>query len=281
MRIAKEKIPAKVNLTLDVLGTSGNYHNISSLVSSINLYDQITLKKRKDRKITLTEKGLKANCPKNQNNAVKIADLFMKTFGTSGVDIIINKKIFVGGGLGGSSADIVAVLNGMKRLFKIEDDITPLANKLGSDCAYMLEGGYAIISGRGTEIEKQNVNCRLYMILIGSNNIISAKNCYNKFDELNKSYPPCTRSATESLLKGDLQAFFKVAKNDLQDSAMELDKEIFFPYHALKQTSAKMISISGSGPTVFAIYDDKKSRDSAYKRLKDMFNDKIIKAQTL
>ena len=110
--------PAKVNFTLDVLGVEENYHKIKTLVSTIDLYDKITIKKRKDSRIKLVMKGIKVDCEITENNAYKAAKAFIEKYKTLGVDIIVNKKIPVGAGLGGSSADIAGVLNAMEGLYQ-------------------------------------------------------------------------------------------------------------------------------------------------------------------
>ena len=87
----KIKVPAKINLTLDVVGKKTSFHEIKSLVASINLYDVITLEKRSDNIITLTVIG-DCGCKTEDNTAYKAAKLFQHTFGESGVDITIEKN---------------------------------------------------------------------------------------------------------------------------------------------------------------------------------------------
>ena len=169
------KIPAKFNLTLDVIGKNENYHDISSLVCSIDIVDEITVVKRKDDKITLKMTGLPVNCPITDNNAYKAAALFQNTFKTGGVDIVVNKNIPVGGGLGGSSADIAGVLKALNLLFETDMNMVELAASLGSDAPYMINGGYAIISGRGEKIEPHKSQKTLYFLLITENAEISAR----------------------------------------------------------------------------------------------------------
>ncbi len=278
--IVREKIPAKINLTLDVLGTEGKFHNINSLVASINLYDRITLIKRNDKRVTLRTNGLKIDCPVHENNAVKSAVLFMKTFGTKGVNIIINKKIPVGGGLGGSSADIAGTLIAMKRLFDIDCDLRPLADQLGSDASYMLEGGYAVLSGRGTTIEKKAISTQLHLLLISSEGNISAKECYKKYDVINKTTPPCTQECVKLLTDGDLDGLAKIMKNDLQEPA-ETFIDLTLPRLCLKEVGALSVLVSGSGPTVYGVFKTLAKRDLAYQKLLPLFGERLIKANTL
>ena len=89
MKKVKINVPAKINLTLDVLGAKNNYHQIESLVASVDIYDTVYLTERKDGKITLDMKGIPVDCPIVDNNAVKAARLFCEKFSTYGVDIKI------------------------------------------------------------------------------------------------------------------------------------------------------------------------------------------------
>jgi 4-diphosphocytidyl-2-C-methyl-D-erythritol kinase len=278
--IVREKVPAKINLTLDVLGVEGKFHKIESLVASIDIYDAITLLKRNDRRVTLKTFGLPIGCSMHDNNAVKAAQLFIKTFSTKGVNIIINKRIPVGGGLGGSSADIAAVLRGMKKLYNVDCDLKPLADQLGSDATYMLDGGYAIIRGRGTEVERIEVKHPLNLLVISSQGEISAKTCYGKYDELGVVSQPCTADAVKLLKSGKVKDLGAIMKNDLQPAAESL-VDIRLAKLALEEVGAIKASVSGSGPTVFGVFKNREQRDQAFKRLSPLFRSRVIKANTI
>ena len=117
------KAPAKVNLTLDIVEKKRKYHAISSLVASIDLCDEITIKERKDRRINLDMKGIKMDCDLTENNAYLAAKAFVDKFSTMGADIKIVKNIPLSSGLGGSSADTAGVLRGLKELYNLDCDI--------------------------------------------------------------------------------------------------------------------------------------------------------------
>lgn len=106
MNTVKVKSYAKVNLTLDVVGTAGGYHLIDSLVASINLYDLVCVKKRKDNLISVSMHGMDSEgIPPEQNNAFRAGETFVRRFSTKGADITVYKNIPIGAGLGGSSAE--------------------------------------------------------------------------------------------------------------------------------------------------------------------------------
>lgn len=281
MKKVTVKIPAKINLTLDILGTNENYHEISSLVTSIDIYDEIRVSKRNDYKITLTMKGLFVDCAITDNNAYKAAVLFQETFQTAGVDIIINKNIPVAGGLGGSSADIAGVLKALNLLFEVDGNMEELASMLGSDAPYMIKGGYAVISGRGEKIERLPFTQTLYLLLITENASISARSCYKKYDQRKKVYQPTTAKAVTALTDGNEIALIGAIKNDLSNAACELVQQIKFNLYALNKAGVNKAIVAGSGPTVLGFYTDKKDRDKAYKKLVSLYGDSLIKAKTV
>ena len=108
------KIPAKINLTLDVVGVKNGYHELNSLVASVNIFDAFALVKRKDCAVNVTFTGLSADVEGKDSIACRAAELFVKEFGTTGADITIKRNIPAGGGLGGSSADAAGGLVGMQ-----------------------------------------------------------------------------------------------------------------------------------------------------------------------
>ena len=100
MNTVKVKSYAKVNLTLDVVGTAGGYHLIDSLVASINLYDLVCVKKRKDNLISVSMHGMDSEgIPPEQNNAFRAGETFVRRFSTKGADITVYKNIPIGAGL--------------------------------------------------------------------------------------------------------------------------------------------------------------------------------------
>lgn len=278
MNKVKIKAKAKINFTLDVTGVRNGFHLIKSLVCSISLADEVIIKKRNDKHITLAETGIKTGCAEFSNNAYIAAKLFRDTFDTSGVDIVIKKKIPVGGGLGGSSADICAVFNGMKKLFNINSDLTDLVSKLGSDTAFMLNGGYALLEGRGEKVKFLNVQKQFYLLILTAKTSVSARECYKEYDRVKPKKAPITLTAAEYLKNGETQKFLSSIKNDLFLPAKGLVGEIETNLFNLKEYGTAVMT--GSGSAVVGIYTDKKHRNYAYAKLKDKYKGHIIKTQT-
>ena len=280
MRKIVVKAPAKINLTLDILGTEGKYHELKTLVSTIDLYDKITIKTRKDSHISLVMKGIAVDCDATENNAYKAAKLFMDKISSTGADIIIEKGIPVGAGLGGSSADIAGVLIGMKKAYKKKVDLLPLANSLGSDSGYLLSGGYAVLSGRGEKIVKKDITQKLYFLIITEQEAVSSRASYKMFDKQEKTYKPCTAAAEKALKEGQFDKFCSVIKNDLCSASSQINENIKANLITLKKAGAPAQVMTGSGSAVVGIFDDKKHRDKVYKMLLPLYKGMLIKAQT-
>ena len=159
MYSCKEKAYAKVNLTLDILGVKDGYHLLDSLVIALDLYDLITVKKRKDGKIRVFSRGEGSeSIPEEKNNAYKAAVAFQSEFSCGGAEISVFKNIPVGAGLGGSSADAAGALRAMKKLFGVapspenERKILAIADGTGSDVRAMYTGGACRMRGRGETV---------------------------------------------------------------------------------------------------------------------------------
>ncbi len=281
MKKIKLKTPAKINLTLDVVGVKEKFHEIKSLVASIDLYDYFTIKKRKDNAVNLITKGINPRCDIVDNNAYKSAKLFINAFKTNGVDIIVDKRIPVGAGLGGSSVDIAGVLKGMKELYGIKESVIPLADSLGSDSSYMLKGGWAVLKGRGDEQEFVDIRSPLYLIALIEDKGVSSKKCYKKFDESKIKPTECTDKALNALKNGKFEEFCALAKNDLFLPSSSFVEKIAFNINSLKQAGAPLAIMTGSGTATLGVFNDKKSRDKVYKKLKPLYGGKILKAKTI
>ena len=280
MRKTVVKAPAKINLTLDVLGTEGKFHEIKTLVSTINVYDTITIRPRKDSHINLVMKGLAVDCAITENNAYKAAKLYMDNISSTGADIIIEKKIPIGAGLGGSSAYIAGVLNGMQKAYKKKANLLPLANSLGSDSGFLLSGGYAVLTGRGEKITKKEISQKLHLLIITDSQSVSSRASYKAFDKLEKTYKPCTAAAEKALKEGHFDKFYSVIKNDLSPASCTINENIKPNLINLKKAGAPAGIMTGSGSAVVGIFMDKKQRDKAYKILFPLYKDNLIKAQT-
>lgn len=280
MKKVKVKTPAKINLTLDITGAKDGYHVIESLVASIDVFDVIRVKKRKDNYIGVSFSGLPSGVAGEKSNAYLAAEAFVKEFGTGGAEITIERHIPAAAGLGGSSADIAGVLAAMGKLYRINRDLSYIANGLGSDVAYMLKGGFAVIKDRGEIVESvSGVKNTFYILIVAGSQGVSTSESYKGYDKIGKSYRRRTAAAVNFLREDDCENFFKVLKNDLYFSSARILPEIKDTLARLKNFGAAVMT--GSGSAVYGIYKTKRARDKVYKALLSDYGDRLIKAKTL
>ena len=155
MNTVTVKAYAKLNIALNVLGVSEGFHMLDMIATTVNKYDEVKVTKRKDNKILISFVGKYGFIPSKQEdtNAYKAVEAFMQEFKTNGANVEIIRNIPTGSGMGGSSADIVGTLKALKKLYSVKGSIEPIATKLGSDCTYLLKGGFARLTGRGEKVE--------------------------------------------------------------------------------------------------------------------------------
>lgn len=291
------KAYAKLNLTLDITGTSNGYHLLDSLVCTVGLYDLIKLNRRADKKITVEMHGLGSELiePEN-NNAYLAAKNYQNRFGCGGADIKIYKNIPMGAGMGGSSADAAGVLNGMAKLFGqgSEAQLKELADNLGSDTGYMLSGGFARLTGRGERVERIETQVSLWFLVLFPEAGVSTPQCYKLYDEFMSA--PCaashsssgqagtagrefrcgalnqTASAICSLKNGDFITLGQSLSNALFTPAQKLNPQIGRAFGELKSFSPLGVNMTGSGSAVYALFETKELCEWARSRYKGGLN---------
>ncbi|MGN1104808.1 MAG: 4-(cytidine 5'-diphospho)-2-C-methyl-D-erythritol kinase [Candidatus Coproplasma sp.] len=258
MNYARVKSFAKVNLTLDITGVKDGYHMIDSVVASIDLADVISARGRSDKQINVTMHGEGSeNIPPERNNAYKAARAFMDRFNTYGADITVWKNIPVGAGLGGSSADVAGVLRAMAKLYNIDDyaSIKAIADSLGSDCGYMLTGGFARISGRGEIVKPVDGNLKLDLVLLVPEGGVSTVQCYALSDSQLKG-PAMSSACENALLQGDLNGVANSLGNGLYSAAKLLNSGIEEAVAQLEEFAPLGVNMTGSGSGVYAIMEN-------------------------
>ncbi len=282
MNSVKLRSYAKLNLSLNITGVKDGYHMLDSFVCSINVYDTLILKKRKDKLINVYMSGMGSeSIPPEKNNAVKAGERFVEAFGTCGADIFVQKDIPMGGGMGGSSADAAGVLNGMARLYKKEDEylkLKEIADSLGSDTGYMLTGGFARMTGRGEILEFINSKTELNFLLIFPSGDVSTPSCFKLYD----AEPDFERRDTEELLKafdlGDIAKMGEYAYNALEKPAKVLNSNVSVAIEQGKSLSPIVCAMTGSGSTVFLLFESRELCEWAQSRYSGKFKTKVVRS---
>lgn len=265
-----EKACAKINIFLDVLSKrQDGFHDILSIMHSVSLFDTVKVKAKRAEKRLITLKTNGANLPSdNRNIAYRAAEAFLdKTKICSEINIEIDKNIPIGAGLAGGSADAAAVLRALHKTYPVLDCKTlfEIAEELGSDVPFCLLGGTAICCGRGekmTSITSPELNL---VIAIGDSSVNTAK-AYSALDELYSDFSDRTpKGSFDEILcdveKGEhLNHLYNIFEDVAADDVLELKKRFI-------ELSATATLMSGSGPSVFGVFEDEKTAVLACERL--------------
>lgn len=245
---------AKINLGLKVLSKRPDgYHEIRTLLQSIDLADTLIFERRSDGLITLDlEPDL--SIPTKENLIYRAAELILGGY-KAGVHLKLLKRIPLEAGLGGGSSDATAALVGLNELFQLSlnnAQLHELAVQLGSDVPFFLEGGLCEASGRGQFIKKLPPLLwdRYFVLLVPPFRLPTAR-VYEEFDRLNKG-----KSVKEEALS------FVVSEephciqmtNDLEGAAISLSPKLLEYRKFLEMGGAEFFGMSGSGPTYYAAF---------------------------
>lgn len=267
------KALGKINLGLDVLGRRENgYHDVRMVMQTVYLYDQITIKKRRKPGI-----GLETNLyylPVNENNlAYRAAKLLTDEFGIGdGVSIRLNKHIPVAAGMAGGSSNAAAVLYGMNRMFGLGltmDELMERGVTLGADVPYCIMRGTVLAEGIGELLTPLSPMPRCYVLLAKPPVAVSTKLVYEKLDAKEIEEHPDIDGIIGGLKEQDLARVAACMGNVLERVTIEEYPVIEKIKLTMKEAGALNALMSGSGPTVFGIFEDKNQAKSAARRIKE------------
>ncbi|MGB7200922.1 MAG: 4-(cytidine 5'-diphospho)-2-C-methyl-D-erythritol kinase [Pyrinomonadaceae bacterium] len=261
---------AKLNLDLRVIGKRDDgYHDIFTVFQMVSLCDEITFKESDSVGLTCSDPGIPTD---DQNLILNAANVLRSRFAvTAGAKMHLRKRIPAPGGLGGGSSNAATALIGLKRLWRLDisfDEMLEIASTLGSDVPFFLHGGTAMGFGRGTEIETIPDISEEYLLIVTPDVHVST---VDAFKGLNS--PSLTTEASERIL---LNCRFNAESLDLRHTALRNDFEpTVFSSHPqvelVKQTLLDLGAVnalmSGSGASIFAVFDKEETRQIAIKAL--------------
>ncbi|AXI07539.1 4-(cytidine 5'-diphospho)-2-C-methyl-D-erythritol kinase [Oceanobacillus sp. 143] len=266
-----EKAPAKINLSLDVLGKRNDgYHNVEMIMTTIDLADRIELSPLEQDKIIISLES--RYVPNDERNlAYKAAEIFKEKYGIKmGVHIKIEKNIPVSAGLGGGSTDAAAVLRGMNRLWNLNIPLKELAElgaTIGSDISFCVYGNTAIARGFGEKIEKLDSPPPCWVVLAKPDIGVSTRTIFArvKVDEL---YHPDTNNILEALTEKDFSKLCRNIGNSLEQITQYLHPEVRQIKEAMRQIGATGVLMSGSGPTVYGLVEHENKARRIYNGMR-------------
>ncbi|MCI6421706.1 MAG: 4-(cytidine 5'-diphospho)-2-C-methyl-D-erythritol kinase [Firmicutes bacterium] len=264
---------AKINLGLDVIRKrEDGYHEVRMIMQTINMYDQLEIDIKEEPGISITTNL--PFIPTNENNLVyKAAKLLMDEFHIEkGITVELQKFIPVAAGMAGGSSDAAATMIGMNRLFGLGLTVRQLMERsvsIGADVPYCLLRGTALAEGIGEKL-RPLPPCPNCYVLIGKPSIsVSTKFVYEKLDAGNIEEHPDIDRILEGLQWHNLNKISENMGNVLESVTIPAYPIIEEIKNHMKEHGAVNAMMSGSGPTVFGLFDDKMVAERACEALRE------------
>lgn len=265
------KAPAKINWFLTVVSKrEDGYHDIMSLMQCISLYDDLVFEHS-----GIIEVISDLDIPLEDNLVYKAASLLKQyTSYGGGARIILKKDIPVSAGLGGGSSDAAYTLLGLNKLWNLglnNKELSLIGIRVGSDVPFFLNGPSAFVEGRGEKVTPLKINSSTVFLLVKPPVSVSTAWAYSYFGRLSNGELTKKRVNIklfyQTLKKQDLASLNTMLHNDLERVVVERYPVVGNIKDRMLEKGAVISAMSGSGPTVFGVFD---SRDTAKKAAKSM-----------
>ena len=270
---------AKINLLLDIINKRNDgYHDLFMIMQSINLYDTVTVTETKTRKITITCNI--DDIPLDEHNIAykAAAQFFMDTkIKNKGINIDIVKRIPHAAGMAGGSADGAGVLVALNELTGADlsiDELCKIGVKIGADVPFCIKGGTLLAQGIGDILNKVKPLKKCFILIAKPDCSVNTAYAYRQFDECGKAHTPDKLGMLYAMQSRDLKSIAKKMENVFEqfiavDNKVEI-KSIMRNHNALG------VCMSGSGPTVFGIFENKEDANNALNEIKPLVKDVVV-----
>ena len=268
MNTIKEKAYGKINLGLDVLRRrEDGYHEVKMIMQTVDIYDELELTKRDDNKIDLAIDIEKLEADES-NLVYKAIKLIKDTYNVKvGVDAYLIKRIPIAAGMAGGSADAAAALRGMNRLFELgisTEELCVLGKKIGADVPFCIVGGTYLAEGIGEQLTPLTPVEGSYLAIAKPSIDVSTKYVY---ENLNVNDGGRVHPDVDVLIKAiedkNYEVLYKNMGNILESVTIEKYSVIEEIKKEFLKVGAKAALMSGSGPTVFAVFNTKEEAEKA------------------
>lgn len=275
----KVKAFAKVNLALDIIGKQDNgYHELNMIIQTIGIYDLIN--------IEIIPKGIEILCsrkyiPTDKRNTVyKAAQILIEKYNIEyGVRIKIKKTVPSQAGLGGGSSDAAEVLKSMNKLFNLNisnEDLAFIAKDIGADVPFFIYGGTALCQGIGEKITKLRGLKDKHLLLIKPSFGVSTKEAYNLYDLERDITHPDIDLVIKAIEQDNIKDLSLNMGNVLEGVVIKKHPEIEKIKNELVKAGAITALMTGSGSTVFSLFNDYEKGILAYKKMKSKYKDVFL-----
>ncbi|MDR1347327.1 MAG: 4-(cytidine 5'-diphospho)-2-C-methyl-D-erythritol kinase [Prevotellaceae bacterium] len=245
---------SKINIGLNVIEKrSDGFHNIETVFYPITLCDVLEIVRSKNKVSTVFNSGIAIDCNTDNNLCTKVLRLVKKDFSLPEVDVFLHKTIPAGAGLGGGSADAANVLTVLNKMFELnisDKKLMQYATELGSDCAFFIKNTPQLASGRGEIMRDIDIDLSgYYFVLIKPGVFINTAHAYAG---IKPQKPEITIS---EIVSKPVAEWKYLLKNDFEKTVFKQFPQIRAIKEALYLRGAIYASMSGSGSSVYGIFD--------------------------
>ena len=278
--IIYEEAHAKINLSLDITGVRPNgYHEVRMIMQTLKLCDDLSFEELAEGSgVVLITDNEMLNAEQSQgsdNLIVKAVKKLSEKMGRSfDVKVTLTKRIPIAAGLAGGSADAAATLRGLNRLFKLNlsaDDLREIAVKIGADVPFCVEGGLCLSEGIGEVLTDLTPLPSYPTVLCKPNINVSTKEVYEAFDKLSEVKHPAVDDMLEAISRYDGTGMCGLLGNVLELVTGNMHPVIGDIEKSFLETEAVNTVMSGSGPTVFALYNSPLEAHRAAEKMKAVY----------
>lgn len=262
---------AKINLSLDVTGRLENgYHLVRMVMQTVGIYDVLKFEKTKGE---ITVVADNKELPSVQDNLIyKAVSLMKETYGISGgVKVLLEKNIPIAAGMAGGSTDAAAALKAMNALYELDlslQELQKLGVRLGADIPYCLLGGTALAEGIGEILTPLPDVPRATLLVAKPAVGVSTKEVYEELDSREIPSHPDVEGMLSAIRQGDLTGITDRLGNVLETVTVSRHPVIGQIKKRMLECGARGSLMSGSGPTVFGIFDTVFGAEQALLRIR-------------
>lgn len=277
MKSISLKCPAKINLSLDVVGKMDNgYHELKMIMQTVDLFDIVSVKVSDGDGIFLSSNKEYVPCD-NTNTCYRAAELFYKRLGKiKKVEINIEKNIPQGAGMAGGSADAAGVLRALNELENypfLDVELKKIGKKVGADVPFCINGGCCLCEGIGEILTPVPPMKNVFLVIVKPEFSVSTVWVYKNL-VLSENCPhPDIEKLLIALQNEEYSAFKTCAKNTLEAVTAQKYPEIEEIKEKLLEFGALYSMMTGSGPTVFGIFEKKNDAVLSYNYYKEIYNE--------
>lgn len=260
---------AKINLGLNIVNRrSDGYHDIETVFFPIALHDAVEIVPAKGTESTLTTYGNSIDCPTEKNLVMKAYRSLEKEFRLPPVDIYLHKNIPDGAGLGGGSSDAASALLILNEMFNLnisQQDLAVRASRLGADCAFFIYNTPMMATGIGDILQPIDVKLNEKVLLLIKPDVsVPTAEAYSKVTPKKSDYD------LTGLLTSPIETWHNTLKNDFEPSVFNTHPVLAKIKAQIYDSGAIYASMSGSGSSLFGIFDNANMAENAKSVFSEM-----------